>query len=84
MIIDIYVISLYTHATTKRGNLMKVDFTADTVRVSVLNMILGNDWYLLVQRVSPTMAETLYLGTDDIKADKIYNRAKKQLKEVKQ
>jgi hypothetical protein len=63
---------------------MKVDFTTNTVRVSVLNMILGNDWYLLVQRVSPIMAETLYLGTNDIEADKIYNRAKKQLKEVKQ
>jgi hypothetical protein len=63
---------------------MKVNYTADTTRLSILNMVLGNEWYLLVQRVSPNGAETLYLGTDSTEADKVYNKAKKQLKEVTQ
>jgi hypothetical protein len=63
---------------------MKVNFTTDTTRLSILNMVLGNEWYLLVQRVSPNGAETLYLGTDNTEADKVYNKAKKQLKEVTQ
>ena len=63
---------------------MTVDFAAATIRLNVLNMVLGNEWYLLVQRVSPNGTETLYLGTDNTEADKVYNKAKKQLKEVTQ